>query len=274
MNDIFDIKRFGLLMKKDMSENWKKYTLQALLLWSALLIPFLIYSFGDYDQSIELTESRYMRLNRELLMIALFIFVVAFPLFIAQMMDVIKSKQGRIHYLTYPCSTLEKFITRYLIHTLVFFIAFVLAFYIADFMRVFIYSIPVDNQVVRHIDLSYLYGNDSQDNLFWSKMVVLTLSTGYLFLLSLYILGSTFWQNKSFVKTTVFIVLTTFLLVTIGYLVAMTVLDDTKSIDMPYWLENPEPIWYIVSGTLVAFALFLTVLAYFRFKEAELIEKW
>lgn len=274
MNNIFSFKRFGLLMKKDISEDWKKYILQALVLFSALLIPFLIQSFGVYDGSRELTENRYIRENKELLGITLFVFAVAFPIFIAQMMDVIKSKQSRIHYLTYPCSTLEKFISRYLIHTVGFVIAFGIALYLADFIRVFIYSIPSENLELRYIDLGKLYIKNNGAAVFNDDMLFNLFGSIYLFILSLYILGSTFWQKKSFVKTTVFIVLTTSLLVTMTYLISTAVIDYTKYVDLPPLFKDTEKVSSLTSGTFASLALFFTVLAYFRFKEAELIEKW
>lgn len=274
MNNIFSIKRFGLLIKKDISEDWKKYILQALVLFSALLIPFLIQSFGVYDGSIEMIPERYLSKNKDLLGISVFVFVVAFPIFIAQMMDVIKNKQSRIHYLTYPCSSLEKFVSRYLIHTIGFVVAFFMALYLADFIRVMVYSIPTDNFEVKYIALSKLYGGgDSWEYLFRDTKVTIVLCSGFLFILSLYVLGSTFWQKKSFVKTTVFIVITTFVLATTTYLIATAVIDKSKYIYIPFF-EESENVLYIASGIFVSTALFLTVLAYFRFKEAELIEKW
>ena len=273
MNNIFSIKRFGLLMKKDISEDWKKYILQALVLFSALLIPFLIQSFGVYDGSRELTTDRYARLNKDLLGIGVFVFAVAFPIFLAQMMDVIKSKQSRIHYLTFPCSALEKFASRYIIHTIGFVLTFFIALYLADFIRVFIYSMPAENVDVHYISLSKLYRDNSWEHLFRSKDITISLSSIYLLILSFYILGSTFWQKKSFIKTTVFMVLATSAFVTISYLIATAVIDKSKYIYIPLLEESPN-LSYYVAGGFVFIALLLNILAYFRFKEAELIEKW
>ena len=271
MNNTFDIKRFGLLLKKDFFENWRKYMLQALTLFSIILVCFIFQSLNKYSHSNGdyLISYGYDMINGQLVIICFIIFTGAYAVFLSQMMDSIRNKQKRIHYLTFPCSSLEKYLSKLIIHVVGFILVFLASVYLADLIRIIIYSLPESNFEVRSIRLlGELF--DEKDN----KPMAL-LSAIYLFILSLYALGSTFWQKSGFVKTTVALgaIAVTGVLIIFG--VAATLFTPESQIDLPKLSQGTQDIlYYIATAITFVCTVFIYVLAYYRFKEAELIERW
>lgn len=271
MNNTFDIKRFGLLLKKDCFENWRKYILQALTLFSIILICFIFQSFNKYsDQDAAyMIQHGYELINGQLVVISCLIFTGAYAIFLSQMMDSLRNKQKRIHYLTFPCSNLEKYLSKIIIHVLGFIVVFLVAIYFADLIRIIIYSIPVNNIEVKSIKLlSEIF--DRQDN-----TPTALFSAVYLFLLSLYALGSTFWQRSGFVKTTVALGAIFVIAFIIIFGVASAIFNPGMYFDTPdFSKETRQMFYYLATAISLAATLFIYILAYYRFKEAELIERW
>lgn len=271
MNNTFDIKRFGLLLKKDLFENWRKYLLQTLTLFSILLVCFLIQSFNTYNRQgpPSMSEYNYERINDQLVIITFIIFTASFAIFLSQMMDSLRTKQKRTHYLTFPCSALEKYTSKLIVHVLGFVVVFLIATYLADFLRVLVYSIPTDNLEVRSMEL--LKELSPKDK----NRPMELLSAIYLFVMSLYVLGSTFWQRNGFVKTTVSVASIFILGGFMIYGVATALYTPGMYYDTPnFKSETLDILYYIGVSVPLAAAIFIVTLSYFRFKEAELIERW
>lgn len=271
MNNTFNLTRFGQLLKKDLFENWKKYTLQTLTLFSIILVSFIFQSFNKYNVQGEayMIKDGYRIINQELVIISFIIFLGGYAIFLSQMMDSLRSKQKRTQYLTFPCSNLEKYLSKITIHALGFIVLFLVAMYLADLIRVIIYSIPADNIEVKSITLT--------GNIFnrLNNTPYVLLYAIYLFLLSLYALGSTFWQRNGFVKTTVALGVVIVIGFIIIYGVASALFTPGMYFNTPeFSQETYQKLYYLAIALVLTSTLFIYVLSYYRFKEAELIERW
>ena len=98
------------------------------------------------------------------------------------------------------------------------------------------------------------------------------LMSGYFFVQSLFVLGSSIWPKNSFLKTfaagTV-IVMVYFL---VGILMSKILLENGQYYSGGIF-ESKDTIWWIIIVAGIFFALVNWTLAYFRFKESEIINR-
>lgn len=279
-NNIFDLGRFMLVLKKDVAENWRKQAIISLSLFGSMLVIFMINSMSDYQESIPLgfsVEEYADKLNRDYVGYGAIIFVICFLSYISLMMEPISSKRKRTTYLIFPASSFEKFLVRMLQHTLVFLIMFFVSFYLMDTVRVAICSVSFPDATVHFINLKAVVGGEHQKAIFPDWHTFIFAISWFVLALSLFALGSTFWQKNAIVKNTVAFLLLLF--VFFGYNALLTrALSDSENVYHNAFL-NPNIFFEQSSSPImipVCFALSAAcwVLAYFRFKETEIIQRW
>jgi hypothetical protein len=167
-----------------------------------IMVIILFIQTWDYFRSIR--EVNYSYINRELLTFMSILFFVAGVFFASTFMVSMNSKLKRISYLVNPASNLEKYLTRWLVTTIGYILAFFIALWIADVIRVAACSIIFPDADIRFLDLSKLrYPGDDFRNGYYMmpRQVFDAMIFFYLLLQSLFLLGSTFWEKASFLKT-------------------------------------------------------------------------
>ena len=285
MNNIFNIRRFGLVLSKDFHEKWKKYGLQFLTMFGIVAVIFTWYPYGNghvYNNSL---DGEF--LNRELLRCASFLFF-GFGIFYAStLMDSMREKTKRIAYLTMPASNFEKFLSRWLIVTIGFIIAFFIALWLADAIRVSFLSYKFPESDIRFLDFNMLINPEaevySSIHIFPNKHYFRLCIGFYVLLQSLFILGATFWEKFSFIKTfsAATVIVLSFLLLNYwiikivhhdinGFGNAMDALFSNLKIQEKI-SENTALL--IITCFLSFCALFNWIIAYFRFRESEIIKR-
>lgn len=280
MNQFFNTKRFCLLLKKDFQENSKQYILTFFTFFGVFALFLIWNSWSEYDSS----HYDVQRLNQDQLTIFSFLFAGIGLGFAAKAMDIMNNKTKRIAYLSLPASNFEKFFSRWLIVTIGYILVFFTALWLADLLRVLICAIRFPYVEVRMLDFSKLIDTEQM----WASHYVfphkipffLALSTYFLFH-SILILGTLFWMKNSFIKTfSIVAVLTTLFILICRWAVIIFYVDSTEfgnviNSFLPLHRENPENIIFSVIILLLScFALFNWILAYFRFKESEIIKRW
>ena len=287
MNNILNIKRFGLVLRKDIMEGWKRYTLMFLTMLGILTVG-LIWTY--YDFSIVNGETilhKQNRLNIEALGYLSFLFCIFGLIFSSTFMNPMNSKTKKISYLINPSSSFEKYFSRWIIITVVYIILFFVAMWIADTIRITFYSTFFSfylYKVTAFVDLTQLIymGDDlNSSGYLLPKSVFLSFLSIYFFFQSLLILGSTFWEKSTFIKTftAIAVIVIVFVLVcrwTIllfygefdGFAKAINILQPVKNIDL-----NETAAAYKLSAAIFVFALINWILAFFRFRESEIIKR-
>jgi hypothetical protein len=283
MNNIFNIKRFGLVLRKDIMEGWKRYTLMFVTMLGIIAI-MLIGNYWDYYNDFEKFGNQQRPINTNIsisLSVLLGVFGIVFA---STFMSPMNSKLKKINYLANPSSHLEKYLTRWLIITVGYIISFFVALWVADALRVAICSARFSELEVTFVDLSKLIKTedslDSREYVFQQSVFMLIVSL-YLLFQSLFILGSTFWEKLSFVKT-----FTAITLIIISYVLICrwailfsyggfegfgNVLDSFLS-DRQNDFDEKDTLLFI-SSIISVFTLSLWSLAFFRFRESAIINK-
>lgn len=282
MNNTFSISRFGLLVKRDILQNWKKYLLQVTALFGVIFIIFMWYSYSQYSyrnityggEVWDGMEDFLRRVDKQLIINGIIIFIIGLLISASMMMDPISSKRKRTDYLTFPSSSLEKYLSRFLIRIVGFVLVFFVSFWLADLVRVGVYSVIYRQFDIEFLDLGWLVGTGGDRGVFGNTRDFIAMLSVYTSVVAFFALGSTFWQKNVLVKNIVALVAVIFLYCGFVYVVANAGVTDNY-----YWYDHmsinrdidPYVLIILIFGTL---SLFFWVLSYFRFKETEIINRW
>lgn len=266
----FSMSRFVNLCRKEMVESWKTNLLRFVMMYGILAIAFLLIGFFKYKDWPYIKE--YYKNTDPVWEFALIIFVAAIlimgMLSASFVMERMKSKTNRIAVLMTPATMFEKFFSRWLIFTLGFLIFFIVAFKMADWTRVAIYmaSYPEINEIAP-MPLSFF----GHWGIFEDKKGIMFSMGLYIFAQSLFVLGSSVWPKNAFVKTFSAIVV-----IVIVYFVVGASLGRILLFGHGFYkpVMSGDTLMLIVTIGLLVFACFNWVLAYFRFKESEIINRW
>jgi len=290
MNNTFNIRRFGLIVRKDCIENWKRYALMFLMMTGCLAIVLIFISISGYHDGVRLINDgediTAISFNKSLLSAVSIMFPIFGVLFASLLMNPMNDKVNRIAYLTIPASNLEKFLTRWITMTIGYIIAFFVALWIVELVRVGICSVKYPNIDVTFLDLSKLiYSGQGGNvhNLFDNKQYFVFALSIYFLCQSLMILGSTFWEKATFIKTFAAIIIIGLAYWLICYLAIDLFYNDfnqfghvSHSLADEFineeTIKDDDPPMYI-AATLFFFTLANWTLAYLRFRESEIIKR-
>ena len=283
MNNIFNIKRFGLVFRKDIMESWKRYTLMFMTMLGIITVV-LVWQYYIYYEHYEKTGYLQTNINQAALVSLSLMFGIFGVILASTFMSPMNSKLKRITYLLSPSSHFEKYLTRWLIITVGYIISFFVALWAADSLRVALLTTRFPEFDIAFVDLSKLaYADDSwykSGYLFPKPAFILILSL-YFLVQSLFILGSTFWEKLSFVKTFTAIVLIIILYILIcrwAILFFYDGLDGFGNVLNSFEPVNKDEfdeksVLSLISSIISAFTLSLWTLAFFRFRESAIINK-
>jgi len=207
MNQAFDLQRWGLLVRKHWGDNRNKYTLSLAAIGSLL---FMWYGF------LMLVDGR-GAMNREGQIITYYVgLFLTGALFASMLFNDLATKPKALNFLSVPASHLEKVLVMMLYCIVIFFVCYTVIFYIVDFIMV---------HVSNAIEQASWEKNHSADDVFVSAKVanvfgkfepdqkgnpfnVLTVVLLIFFSVQgAYALGSIYFPNYSFIKTTIALLL-------------------------------------------------------------------
>ena len=179
------------------------------------------------------------------------------------------SRENRLATLMYPASQIEKYIVRWSIYVPGFIIAFIICCILTDLFRYLVtlalvpeFHTPVALFIPScHNYISY-YATPSELQGFIAC---------FIFVQSLYVLGSSVWARHSLVKTFISGTVIAIAYSLIAYWVTELCLPDYYFVDDLSDSTNVLKLIWIASitGTLVNY-----ILAFFRFRENEIITHW
>lgn len=284
MNNIFNIKRFGLVLRKDLMENWRRYALLFLTMLGIMAL-ILIWQSLEHYSSVARNSYHNPNHNQVLLTTLSFIFVICGLLFASTFMNPMNNKIKRISWLVTPASNLEKYMSRWIIITVCYIILFFVAVCIVDSLRVGICSIRYPELDVNFLNWNELIkqnNNFISDAVFDNRYLFALAFCGYFFHQSIFVLGSTFWEKSSFIKTFTAIAVINYLFFQLCYLAIIIFYDNIHEfgnvLDSFASLKkgdiNPERGITYISCILSTFTLINWTLSYFRLRESEIIKRF
>ena len=101
-----------------------------------------------------------------------------------------------------PATPFEKFFSRWFVFTVVYLVVFLISYKLADYTRLIIYSLAYpEKDFIAPVALSHLAGDKKYYTLCNTGLQFGALMSGYFFVQSLFVLGSSIWPKNSFLKT-------------------------------------------------------------------------
>lgn len=273
----FSASRFVSLCRKEMVESWRANLLRVVMMYGILAIAFVWNGYFQYLYPESL-------LRRKELVDPIWAFeligfgwaVVIMGLLSASfIMERMKTKTNRISALMIPATMFEKFFSRWLIFTFGFLIAFLIAFKLADWTRVLVYTVsyPELKEIIASVPLSQIVGPGNWTIFSDNETFLLGISI-YLFAQSLFVLGSSIWPKNAFVKTLSAIIVIAIVYVSVGALLVKILMEAQGRSGGVNASISDETMVLISTIAFFALALFNWIVAYSRFKESEIINRW
>jgi len=279
MNNTFNIKRFGLVFRKDLIENGKRYLLLFLTMLGLITLVITFYSLRFYQYDTD----RHLHINRVLLEILSCMFL-GFGIWFASIFSTpMNHKLKRLSYLTSPSSNLEKYLVRWILTTMGFILTFFVALWASDIIRVSICTVVYPTVEVHFLDLTKLVAPKEMmtypTGYVLPKDVFTIMTSIYFFTQSFFLLGSTFWDKSSFIKTFTagaIIIAAFFLICRWAILLFYGSLDGYSNVLSSFELNerySTEQTITFAAIVISAFTITFWILAYFRLKESEIIKR-
>lgn len=267
----FSLPRFMNLCRKEMVESWKQNVLRMVLMYGVMAIVMVWNGYFQYNYVYDHTEDPAWIFLLVVFACALYVFGCLSASFT---MEKMKTKTSRIAVLMTPATPFEKFFSRWLIFTFVFLVVFLLTYKLADYTRVLIYSLAYpEKDYITPVDLVHLVGNADYNTLCRTNLEFGVCTAIYFFIQSLFVLGSSIWPKNSFLKTFTAVIITGIVYVlTIVFLKQMLLRND-RSYPSLSGIMSDELFFSLQIGVFAFFTLLNWTLAYFRFKESEIINR-
>ena len=274
----FSGNRFGYLFKKELMEDMKKNLMRCIVLFVIFLVLFLFVGFNSYNVN-PYHVATYDKLWDPMAVFFFFGIFIGACLSATYITEKMKNKTGKISVMMLPATSFEKFSVRWLTYSIGFLLVYFLAFELADWIRVVVFSNYYPKETINSFPVWRVIttGDFRTDEIVSSKQrqIVSIVIAVFWAMQSFFVLGSTLWQKNSFLKTAVALFALCAGIGLVAYWSTKLFIPDDFYIRMnKYEYISEETALLMVSIFFYAIALFNTVLAYFRYKEMEVINRW
>lgn len=271
----FSLPRFMNLCHKEMVENWRSNVLRMVLMYGVMAVVMVWNGYFEYRywHSGQIEDPAWTFL------LVVFIWSLwGFGCLSASFtMEKMKTKTSRTSMLMVPATPFEKFFSRWFVFTVVFLVIFLISYKLADYTRFIIYSLayPEEKDFIIPVDLSHLVGErKTYYTLCRTGLQFGALLSAYFFVQSLFVLGSSIWPKNSFLKT-----FASGTVIAIVYFLLAVFMSKMFLENGNYYSENvftgmsEDTAMSIMIVVGIFFTLMNWTLAYFRFKESEIVNR-
>lgn len=268
----FSWHRFVNVCRKEMVEGWKANLLRVILMYGMLAIVLVWNAYIEYSP-YDTAEG----IARGVWSFGVFAFiwgiVIMGCLSASFTMERMKTKTNRMSMLMTPATMFEKFFARWLVFTFGFLLVYLIAYKLADWTRVLLFMVqyPEVGPVSQVPLYACLTGNEPSvlSSAFDEGRSISTGLSGYFLLQSCFVLGSSIWPRNAFLKT-----FTAGVCIVIVYTLVGGMLVKLLFTGRGYSTISEETVKSLVTLFFILMTLFNWVMAYFRFKESEIINRW
>ncbi len=165
MNDTFSSRRFGLLLKKHLGEEYKQYLLLSAGALGIMLVFHALTTLGSLGHEFESNMHE---------MIFVIGFIFGGSIFASMTYHFFQNNAKGIRFLELPSSHLEKIAVMFVVTQVIFFVGFIILFYINDWIMCTLYNtfsttpknIPAER-------LQYFHANLYSLDTAWAKRAIL-----------------------------------------------------------------------------------------------------
>lgn len=257
MNNTFNINRFGLLLRRQIHEYGKIFGITVGVIIGALAFCYWYYGPEATDVRSHVLEMSY-RIGLFLGFGLMFVALSASTYFAAY-----GNKSRTIAELMLPSSKFEKFLAGVLLSGIVTIITFIVTFLALDKIMISYLegTLHAKDAVIPSI---YTLVRPGKYEGFFITMIILV----PLFLNSIYLLGSIYFEKYQFLKTTISVLIIS---LAIGWLIGNTAdaLFEGKRRIMGGNDVSEETMMYVACGVSLLITSFVWSIGYIRLKEKE-----
>lgn len=263
---------FRLEMRRDSHTNlmWLAVVFGLLAILAIQLTVFRDYNYPERGE--EIYSWYYSDYNANVMLVFFWIGLFLAGCFSASMMmHPIRDKESAIPALMLPASQLEKFAVRWLTYVPAFIVIYIAGFLVIDSLRVLYCTVTHPAALNVHFAFKILFEDK------YNILATICGLAAFLSLQSQFVLGSTIWPKRSFLKTFLALCVISSIISVYFTGLFMTLFDDNFYY-VPEWAEKFEPTermtaWFVTIAALI-FSSVNYVIAYFRYRESEIIQRW
>lgn len=268
----FSFPRFANYFKKVLVEDRKRLLQRIITVFGLLVVFGAIISDSCYQHYMEALKIGIVRSEIDpaidgLMPLFVFGLFIGCALSASFIMEPMSSKTGRIYELMLPATSFEKYFVRWFIYTIGYLVVYYLLFLLVDVMRVCVFSV-----VYPEIDIITFLNPYAEIVAFRDDPSLGFIVSLYLLLQSIFVLGSSLWPKNAFLKT--FTAYTILGMAFSAFFAGIMNLFDRpgNSYIMPELSD--DTLFLIATCGVMMVTLFFWWLAYKRFKEMEVVNRW
>ena len=268
----FSFPRFANYFKKVLVEDRKRLLQRIITVFGLLVVFGAIISDSCYQHYMEALKMGIVRNEIDpaidgLMPLFVFGLFIGCALSASFIMEPMNSKTGRIYALMLPATPFETYFVRWFIYTIGYLVVYYLLFLLVDVMRVCVFSV-----VYPEIDIITFLNPYAEIVALRDDAPLGFIVSLYLLLQSIFVLGSSLWPKYAFLKTfTAYTILG--MAFTAFFAGIMNLFDRPgNSYIMPELSD--DTLFLIATCGVMMVTLFFWWLAYKRFKEMEVVNRW
>ena len=268
----FSFPRFANYFKKVLVEDRKRLLQRIITVFGLLVVFGAIISDSCYQHYMEALKMGIVRNEIDpaidgLMPLFVFGLFIGCALSASFIMEPMSSKTGRIYALMLPATSFEKYFVRWFIYTIGYLVVYYLLFLLVDVMRVCVFSV-----IYPEIDIITFLNPYAEIVALRDDAPLGFIVSLYLLLQSIFVLGSSLWPKYAFLKT--FTAYTILGMAFSAFFASIMNLFDRpgNSYIMPELSD--DTLFLIATCGVMMVTLFFWWLAYKRFKEMEVVNRW
>ena len=268
----FSFPRFANYFKKVLVEDRKRLLQRIITVFGLLVVFSAIISDSCYQHYMEALKIGIVRSEIDpaidgLMPLFVFGLFIGCALSASFIMEPMSSKTSRIYALMLPATSFEKYFVRWFIYTIGYLVVYYFLFLLVDVMRVCVFSV-----VYPEIDIITFLNPYAEIVALRDDAPLGFIVSLYLLLQSIFVLGSSLWPKYAFLKTfTAYTILgMAFSAFFAGFMNLFN--RPGNSYIMPVLSE--DACFLIATCGILLVTLFFWWLAYKRFKEMEVVNRW
>ena len=273
INDtFFNFPRFANYFKKVLVEDRKRLLQRIITVFGLLVVFGAIISDSCYQHYMEALKIGIVRSEIDpaidgLMPLFVFGLFIGCALSASFIMEPMSSKTSRIYALMLPATSFEKYFVRWFIYTIGYLVVYYLLFLLVDVMRVCVFSV-----IYPEIDIITFINPYAEIVALRDEVPLGFVVSLYLLLQSIFVLGSSLWPKYAFLKT--FTAYTILGMAFSAFFAGIMNLFNRPGNSYIMLELSDDTLFLIATCGVMMVTLFFWWLAYKRFKEMEVVNRW
>ena len=268
----FSFPRFANYFKKVLVEDRKRLLQRIITVFGLLVVFGAIISDSCYQHYMEALKIGIVRSEIDpaidgLMPLFVFGLFIGCALSASFIMEPMSSKTSRIYALMLPATSFEKYFVRWFIYTIGYLVVYYFLFLLVDVMRVCVFSV-----IYPEIDIITFINPYAEIVALRDEVPLGFVVSLYLLLQSIFVLGSSLWPKYAFLKT--FTAYTILGMAFSAFFAGIMNLFNRPGNSYIMLELSDDTLFLIATCGILLVTLFFWWLAYKRFKEMEVVNRW